>query len=343
MVAEQINNKEILRIYDRYIKGKKNQNYFLISTGGLSVHKLNPVHEKSLEYTGENKFLELIEEALDENPYCLGISIFEKAVRNLKDKSLFFKKIILNKEQPQSNNNSLKGFNGLDGLGMFGGIEGVIQSNMDARILDGKNKDLRTELDKFVRKNETLSKENKALEEKIKDFKEAAHEKKWELRNTVQEHENEVRSIKDGNDKFEKVVTIGGYMLAKTAGWDAEDLRGILGFEDNEAIENKDDDKDDDNKNVVFEETYEGKKKQAKEISDNIYKFLIDLIEKNDEETALKLTNSINYIITYVRTDIENLKRMIDFIVNSAKAESSDQKSAADSIIEQAENIKNNE
>ena len=340
MVAEQINNKEIARIFDRYIDGKKDKYFFVISVGNFTASKLDPIHEKSFDYTGPDKFLELLDEALDGKPFYLGISIFEKAVTKLKEKSIFFKRITLIKgEQPQNDD----GLNGISGLGMFGGIEGIMQSKISSQLLHDRNEDLKKRIENLERKNERLVKENKSLEDKINISKETEHTNEWELRTLVQDHENELRGLEIKNDRFEKIATVAGMIFANKAGIDASDLRGILGIEENkESPENTDKKEDDKDKNedVVFEETnYEGKKKTAKEIADNISSFLFQLIEKNNEDDALRLINSINYVITYMQAKIENLKKMIDFI--SAEAEiKNNQQSAAEDVIDQVENYK---
>ncbi len=143
MTSEQITNRQIKQFLDSYIKGKKDV-YFLITTGSFYDQKFNFSHPKSVEYTGEKKFLEQLEIVLDENPYQMGVSLFEKAAKNIKNEPFTHKIFVLHKEKPKAeNNNSLNGI-GLEGLG---GIEGILDTKLSSKYLTGENERLKKEND----------------------------------------------------------------------------------------------------------------------------------------------------------------------------------------------------
>ena len=163
--SQEINNEQIKRLFEQKIEGKKDV-YFLISVGSFTDHKLTPIHEVDFEYSGGEKFLEMLEEAFDENPYYIGIALYKKAVKKIAKKYYFFKKITLKKEVPQNTENSL------GSLESFGGFEGILQSKVQTQFLSSENETLKKKVEKLEKENEKLVEISKTSEQKISDLKE---------------------------------------------------------------------------------------------------------------------------------------------------------------------------
>lgn len=356
MTSEQITNKQIKQFIDSYIKGKKDV-YFLITTGSFYDQKFNFVHPKGLEYTGEKKFLEQLEVVLDENPYQMGVSLFEKANKNIKKEPFLHKIFVLHKEKPKdaaNNNNSLNGI-GIEG---FGGIEGILDTKLSSKYLTGENERLKKQNDTLVIDNKKLNEKVSILKEKVSDFKEEVKTKDWEFKvlhedhkriidNLNKEHQRELDGIEQKGARFEKLLTVGGLVAAKAAGLNEGDLKGILGIEDDNAIEETNTNTNSNansSSNVNFEEVkeYSGKKAEAKELIDIINQTLIDILDKNNDENAFKLIASFYNIFGHANSSIENLTQHNDLVVSNNNNTKQDT-SVADKIIEQANNYQNNQ
>jgi len=360
MTSNELTNKQIKQFFETYIKGKKDV-YFLISTGTFYAQKTDPYHPKTEEYSGEKKFLKTLEEVFEENPYQIGVSLFEKATKNIKNEPYHYKTFILHKEKPEEKNpnNTLNGI-GLEG---FGGLEGILDSKVSVKYLSGENERLKKENDKLEVLNEKLNEALKSAEinlkqnnsegsEKISDLKEQIKNKEWEIKALLEDHKRivarleddhkrDLAGIEDKNNKFEKVMTIGGLVAAKVAGIHESDLKGILGIDtekDTDAVEQTAGNADD----IEFSEIkqYKGKKSEAKEFIDSVLGILIHILDSNSEEDAYKLIASFYNIIGYANSSIENLTKLNNIAVS---AYNTDQKrSAADDIIEQANNYSEN-
>ncbi len=337
--SQEINNEQIKRIFEQKIEGKKDV-FFLISIGSLGDYKLSPIHNVSEEYSGNEKFFLMLEEAFEENPYYIGIALYKKAVSKISKKPFYFKKIALKDDKNT-------GFNGLGGLDNFGGLEGVLEAKINTKYLVSENESLKMQIEKLEKSNDNYKnkaekhKENKhKLEEEIRlkdwNLKTLIEDHKRNFDNFENDHKRELDNIERNNGRFEKVLTIGGLVAAKAAGLDESDLRGLLDMDDEtKSIENKKplDDSDIDIEEV---EEFSGKKAEAKAMVDTINAFFIETIKSNSEQEAFNIIASFLNIINYAKKDFTNLKNLHNLVLNNFQNTST--QSAADIIIEKAEN-----
>ena len=333
MVAEQIINKSIRSIFQRHIVGNKGKVFFRISTGSISDPKPYPIHEKGLEYTGEDKFMDILEEAYDEKPHYLGIELFRKAEKNLKKDPFAYKKVTIEENVTNPEGNL--------GLGSFGGLEGVIQAKISGTILENQNKDYTQKIAELKAEKIRQERTIKELDKLVSNLKETIKEKDWDIKYLKTDHENHISGIHSKNDKFEKLLTVGGVVAAKLAGLDEADLRGILDVDDKlEKLDHKTNSAETD---IDFEENknYQGSKLQAKQYADTIHANLIQLIDRNSDENALNAMISIKSVTDYIFSDIQNLQAVINYIVQSQNGNQSG--TAADNIIKQVNKYKTDE
>ncbi len=331
MTSNEISNKQIKQFFDSYIKGKKDV-YFLISTGTFYAQRLDPYHPKSEDYIGEKKFLDILENVFDENPYQIGISLYEKAVKVLKSEPFYHKNFVLHKENTEVENQTsgLKGI-GLDG---FGGIEGILDSKLNVKYLSGENENLKKSLEKLTADNEKGSEKLSEYSEKLSEIKEELKTKNWEINSLKEEHRRIILNIEDdhkrelergerNNDRFEKVLTIGGLVAAKAAGLNESDLRGLLGIDSNQvkSIENLEQKGDIPDIDFKEQKNYTGKKAEANNFILTINKILSEILDSNEEENAFKIIASFYNIIGFANSDIKNLNYLNQLVVSEYKNE----------------------
>jgi regulator of replication initiation timing len=322
MVKTDITNKEIRTLFERYIEGKKGKVFFIISISrNENDLKAEALNELSKEFTGDDKFYEVLEEAFDYTPYSISFAFYEKKNSAFVDPPKHFRQVILNK-------NTKPNYTGLGeiplsgALGAFGGMEGIIKNQVSAEILSLRTKDLGDNLSDLKAQIETLEKLNGDLRGKNEELKETINKKEWDIRNLEQKHNMEISEVKRSYDKFERGFTIGGMILAQKAGLNANDLRGILGFEpETKSIESGKTNNDNSSEDIDFEETHDftGKKADAVSIAKKINEFFISLIKQNDEEDALNIINSIGHIVSFIQADFNNLQNLLDFIGEKQK------------------------
>ncbi len=329
--SQEINNEQIRRIFEQKIEGKKDV-FFLITTGSLGDNKLSPLHDVSEEYAGEAKFFEMLEEAFEEDPYYIGIALYRKAVKKIAKKSFYFKKITLKKDRPENTLGSLAT------LENFGGLEGVLEAKINTKYLANTNEELKKQIEKLERANESLISETKKYKENNSELKEKIRTKDWFLRTLEEDHKRALDGIEQKGERFEKLLTIGGLVAAKAAGLDEGDLRGILGIEDEpKSIENTSKEPVDTSDIDIEEvETFTGKKVKAKVMIDAINEFLFDTLRNNNETEAINIIATFSNIINYARADFNNLKMLHEIVIKASQNNSS--QSPADSILEQAKN-----
>jgi len=345
--SHEISNEEIRRFFEQKIVKSKGEIFFQISTGSFNDHKLYPVNSVALEFTGEKKFLEILDKAFGEDPYYIGISLFDKAVKNVSKKAFYFKKFTLKKVV--QNNSDLGGLGSLESLG---GLEGIMRAKIKSESLAEKNEDLKKQIEKLQNKNEKLSSKNEDLKEKVFDLNETVKKKDWDLRmlkdehqrqlnNSISDHQRELDGIEQRSNKFEKVLAVAGLVVAKASGLNETDLKGIIGGETFKLEENKETSQNENSDTKVdFEqvEEFEGKKAEAKEMIDNINNFLTETLKANNEQDAFKIIASYTNIINFTRTDFNKLKLVHDYVLSYK-----DEKiSSADKVLQQAENYNNN-
>lgn len=339
--ANEISNDQIRRFFQKNIQGKKGI-YFLISTGEASDHKMFPLHEVSEEYKGEKSFFEMLENAFDEDPYSIGISVYKKGKDGvLPQKSFDFKKVLLKKERIEQS------LSGGDTLEPFGGFQGVLEAQINSRYLNESNHNLKEKIAKLEKKNEELSQKAETYKEKNAELQEEIKDKKWTIKTLEEDHkrkldhlkidtQRELDGIENKNDRLEKILTVGGVVAAKVAGIEESDMRGLLGIDDDtKSIEKTGKEKIDTSDIDIEEiEEFEGKKAEAKQMIDAINSFLIETLKANSEEQAYNIIATFNNIIAYAKSDVNNLKALHEFVLNASK----NNQSPADSILEKAKN-----
>lgn len=329
--SQEINNEQIRRIFEQKIEGKKDV-FFLITTGSLGDNKLSPLHDVSEEYAGETKFFEMLEEAFEEDPYYIGIALYRKAVKKIAKKPFYFKKVTLKKDRPENTLGSLAT------LETFGGLEGVLEAKINTKYLASSNEELKNQIEKLERVNESLISEAKKYKENNSELKEKIRTKDWFLRTLEEDHKRALDGIEQKSDRFEKLLTIGGLVAAKAAGLEEGDLRGILGIEEEtKSIENTAKEPVDTSDIDVEEvETFTGKKAEAKAMIDAINHFLLQTLKDNDEPEAFNIIATFSNIINYAKADFNNLKMLHDVVIKASQNRNN--QSPADAILEQARN-----
>jgi len=329
--SQEINNEQIRRIFEQKIEGKKDV-FFLITTGSLGDNKLSPLHDVSEEYAGETKFFEMLEEAFEEDPYYIGIALYRKAVKKIAKKPFYFKKITLKKERPE---NTLGSFATLESLG---GFEGVLESKINSKYLVGSNEELKKQIEKLERENESLLSETNKYKENNSELKEKIRTKNWLLRTLEEDHKRALNGIEQKSERFEKLLTVGGLVAAKAAGLKEGDLRGILGIEDEPKSIETGTKEPLDTSDIELEEvdSFTGKKAEAKAMIDAITVFLSETLKSNSETEAFNIIATFSNIINYARADFNNLKALHEFVINASRTEN--KQSSADSILEQVKN-----
>ena len=327
--SQEINNEQIRRIFEQKVEGKKDV-FFLITTGSLGDNKLSPLHDVSEEYAGEAKFFEMLEEAFEEDPYYIGIALYRKAVKKIAKKPFYFKKITLKKDRPDNTLGSLAT------LETFGGLEGVLEAKINTKYLASSNEELKKQIEKLERENESLLSETNKYKENNSELKEKIRTKDWMLRTHEEDHKRALNGIEQKSDRFEKLLTVGGLVAAKAAGLKENDLRGILGIEEEtKSIENTAKEPVSTSDIEVEEvETYTGKK--AKVMIDAINHFLLQTLKDNDEPEAFNIIATFSNIINYAKADFNNLKMLHDLVINATQNRNN--QSPADAILEQARN-----
>jgi hypothetical protein len=238
---------------------------------------------------------------------------------------------VINEHIPEQDN--------IQGLGSFGGLEGVIQAKISGSIMENQNKDYAQKINELKAERQRQERRVKELDEQVTNLKETIKEKDWDIKHLKADHENHIYGIHTKNDKFEKLLTVGGVVAAKLAGLNESDLRGIIGADDKqESIENSSSDTD--KSDIDFEENknYQGAKLQAKQYADAVHSSLIQLIDQNSEDNALNAMISIKSVTDYIFSDVSHLQAVIDYIVQTQN-----NTSAADQIINQVNNYKTDE
>ena len=338
--SNQITNDQIRRLFDDEIKGKKDV-YFQISTGSKAANKLNPTNEISENYSGAEKFLKVLDEAFEENPYYIGIELYRKAVKQISKKSFLFKKIILNKEQKQA-------LGSMDNIEAFGGLQGVIKTQVNSQYLQDNNETLKKSIEELKTENKDLINELKVLSGKNSDLKETVKEKNWDIKTLVNDHKRDLDNIGSDHtkvldgierkaDRFEKILTVGGLVAAKAAGLKEDDLRGILGVDEEKERETEKKVLDDTDIDIEELETFTGKKAEAKTMLDAINRFFTELLNNNEDVQAYNIIASYNNIINYTQADFNNLKSLHDYVINLSQGH---KQSPADTIMNQVQNYK---
>lgn len=348
MTSDQITNRQLKQFIESYIRGKKNV-YFLITTGSFYDQRLEPFHPKTDEYTGEEKFLQTLDIVFDENPYQMGVELYEKAKVNIKADPFYNKTFVLHKEKPTQKNDN----GGLQGIGLegFGGIEGIMDSKLSVKYLSGENKRLEKANQKLDSSNSELTKQVKVLNDNVNELKNEIQKKEWKINslnedhkrainNLLDDHKRELDGITDKNDKFEKILTIGGIVAAKAAGVKEGDLKGILGIEENSSTDENKETANTPAPDINFEETkeYTGKKAESKKAIDDINRMLMNILDANNEEDAFKIIASFYNIVGFGNSNINNLTMLNDIVLSNYNKK---EKSVADTIIEKANNYSN--
>jgi hypothetical protein len=338
--ANEISNDQIRRFFQKNIQGKKGI-YFLISTGEASDHKMFPLHEVSEEYKGEKKFFEMLEDAFDEDPYSIGISVYKKSNGTIPKKSFDFKKVLLKKERIEQS------LSGTDALDTFGGFQGVLEAQINSRYLNESNQNLKDKIAKLEKDNEELKRKAEVYIEKNAELTEEIKDRKWTIKTLEEDHKRKLDHLKidtqrelDGiqykNDRLEKILTVGGVVAAKVAGIEESDMRGLLGIDDSTKSIEQTGKESLDTSDIDIEEVeeFEGKKAEAKQMIDGIYTFLLETLKANSETDAYQIIASFTNIINYARADFKNLKSLNDIVTKASRYS----QSPADTIIEQAKN-----
>ncbi len=352
MTIEQVTNRQIKQFFDAYIKGKKNVHYFVIATGSFYDQIFKPANPKTEDYTGEQKFLEALEAVLIDNPYQISISVFERTAKSIRQNPLFEKVFVLHKEVPKPKQD-IAGLGDV-GLESLGGLAGIYDTKVNAKFLAGENKRLEEDNKELKADKKALTEKVANLTEKVSDLKEDIKTKTWEL-NTLKadhvriverledDHKRELSGIEDKNDKFEKIITVGGLVAAKIAKVDEESLRGLFGEDTFKAVETKptESNKSTSTDDVEIEEVveYTGKKAEAKQLADNINNALSEIIEKNNDENAYKILASFFNVFMYGNSSVENLTKLNDMVVSEYNNQQAN-KTAADNIIDKVEEYK---
>ena len=326
--SQEINNEQIRRIFEQKVEGKKDV-FFLITTGSLGDNKLSPLHDVSEEYAGEAKFFEMLEEAFEEDPYYIGIALYRKAIKKIAKKPFYFKKITLKKDRPDNTLGSLAT------LETFGGLEGVLEAKINTKYLASSNEELKKQIEKLERENESLLSETNKYKENNSELKEKIRTKDWLLRTLEEDHKRALNGIEQKSERFEKLLTIGGLVAAKAAGLKEGDLRGILGIEDEPKSIEAASKEPLDTFDIDVEEVdnFTGKKAEAKAMIDAITVFLTETLKSNSETEAFNIIASFSNIINYARADFNNLKALHEFVIKSSRTEN--KQSSADTILEQ--------
>lgn len=342
MTAQEISNDQIRRFFIQNIQGKKGV-YFLISTGELGDNKLYPLHELSDEYKGEKKFFEMLENAFDEDPYNVGISVYKKINGRFPKNPIDFKKIVLKKEKTEQT------LGNIEALDTFGGFQGVLEAQINSRYLSDNNQNLKKQIEKLERENEELKKSAKKHKEKNTDLKDEIKNKEWTIRTLEEDHKRkldhisidrkrELDGIEQKSDRFEKILTVSGLVVAKAAGLEEGDLRGILGIdEETKSIENTAKEPID-TSDIDIEEvnTYTGKKAEAKAMIDAINVFFLETLRNNNETEAFNIIATFSNIINYAKADFNNLKMLHELVMKASQ--NHNKQSSADAILEQVKN-----
>jgi len=207
----QINNDQIRTLAEQQIEGKKDI-YFYVTAGEYNENTLHSIHELTDKCSGSKEFLRVLEIAFNENPHYIGIALYKKAKKNFQKKHFYFNKFQL-KQMPKNET--------LGGLEMFGGLEGVMETKFSAKYLSDANERLKEELRNVKEEKKDLSLRLGELTKTNSELSEDIKETKWE-------HRTKLADLKRNSGRIEKLIELGGVIVAKASGLDANGVVILL-------------------------------------------------------------------------------------------------------------------
>jgi len=287
---------ELERIKD--VLNEKKEYLFRISYATQNTFKEVVFEPKG---TTIKRFNEVIEKVQKYNPSYIYVQLFAPTPKGNPSKNAIDEaKIYM-----QSQNNT-----GLGGIELYGGLNGYIEQKTTLSVLQAerqgmveKNKELQEELTFTKRENKENQIAIKQLEDKIRDLKN-------EILDMDRKSKIEVEEINRKNGSLDKILTIGGTVLANKLGLDSEQLAGILGIEmpKQQQVTDKIEMIEKSKVSVSFDdENLSEQKKHAKNIAEQLNETLLKIIDANDDDNAIDVISKIAKIYNYCVKSVDNL------------------------------------
>ncbi len=303
--------------------------YFTISYGkemSLTDKLFVPLTDDS---NGDIKFIKQIEKLATYKPDYVVIKLYKKAQKYFKKKPESVEKIVLKKQT------EFNGFGSLESA--FGGLNGFIETKVSLSTLKSEKDFLTRELEKTRQElkelkdsQKTTSKENIELQDKIRELKREKQDLTWD-------NKREIENIRDKNKQLDRFITLGGTILANSAGIDEETIKGFLGIDDEKQLPETNEEKKE--TKVTFKAESE-QKTQARNIAEQIKTAIDKTIDVNTDENAFNLMVKIGKVFNYITESVDNLTLIANMISPSPNNNTADT-NADDGEIEEIETINN--
>jgi len=291
-------NLEIQRIED-YLHENKGTYFSLYYGDSFAIKEklFEPLDKKN---TGKKRFTEVLDKLLKYEPDYIIVRIFRLAKVKFKGKPELEEKIFLKKQANQS-------FAG------FGSMEHMVETKTNISILSAENKRLEAELNEAKTELSNFRKENKNYELKTKELNEKIREQLWDKKELERDFKVAIQNIEQQNDKFDKILEIGGRIAMEKAEQAGVDISGFLSGLGSPAPQEKLPPQKTDAE-VEFSPSESKEKEQARIIATQILDNLNIIIDKNSDVDVLGIINKIVNIYNYSTRSTENLNEIHDLI-----------------------------